>query len=121
MWMKEGKVEELHLHQAEEGSELHAHHPVGTVNILRLADTTEDPHLAEGPGQDLQLDGTAAVLHLTFVTDPDPWKDTALKQGCHLLHVVPRPGTLHLPGTREVTTPPSRELGVEIMMRKDSV
>jgi len=117
--MKEGKVEELHRHQVEEGSELPAPHPVGTVNIPRLPGTTEDPHPAEG--QDLQLDATAAVLHLIFVTDPDPWKDTAPKLGCHHPHVVPRPGTLHLPGTRGVTTPPSRELGVEIMMRKDSV
>jgi len=120
MRMKKGKAEELHRHQVEDVFGLRGPHPVDTVNTPQLPpDTTEGHQHVEG--QDLQLDVTAVGPHLIFVTDPDPWKDTALKQGCHLLHVGPRPGTQHLQGTREVTTPPSREFGVEITMRKDSV
>jgi len=121
MQMKKGKAEELHRHQVEDVFELRGPHPVDTVNTpLLLPDTTEG-HQQTVEGQDLQLDVTAVGPHLISVTDQDPWKDTALKQGFHHLHVGPRPGIQHLQGTREVTTPPSREFGVEITMRKDSV
>merc|ERR1719354_703316 len=119
MWMKKGKVEELHHPQVEDVFGLRDPRPVGTVNIPLLPDTTEGHQPVEG--QDLQLDVTAVAPHLISVIGPDPWKDTARKQGCHLLHVGPRLGTPHLPGTRGATTPPLREFDAEITMRKDFV